>query len=87
MGVQHHHAHVVSAMAENGLEGEVIGVAMDGTGFGNDGTIWGGEFLKADLKDFKRLAHLKQVPMPGGSMAITEPWRMAFAYLFEAFGE
>ncbi len=87
VGVQHHHAHVVSAMAENGLDGEVIGVALDGTGFGNDGTIWGGEFLKADLKDFERLAHLKQVPMPGGSMAVKEPWRMAFAYLFEAFGE
>jgi hydrogenase maturation protein HypF len=87
VGVQHHHAHVVSAMAENGLDGEVIGVALDGTGFGNDGTIWGGEFLRADLRDFKRAAHLKQVPMPGGSMAIKEPWRMAFAYLFEAFGD
>jgi len=87
LGVQHHHAHVVSAMAENGLDGEVIGVALDGTGFGNDGTIWGGEFLRADLREFKRAAHLKQVPMPGGSMAIKEPWRMAFAYLFEAFGD
>jgi hydrogenase maturation protein HypF len=87
VGVQHHHAHVVSAMAENGLDGEVIGVALDGTGFGNDGTIWGGEFLKADLRDFKRAAHLKQVPMPGGSMAIKEPWRMAFAYLLDAFGD
>jgi hydrogenase maturation protein HypF len=87
VGVQHHHAHVVSAMAENGLDGEVIGVALDGTGFGNDGTIWGGEFLKADFNDFERLAHLKQVPMPGGSMAIREPWRMALAYLFEAFGD
>jgi len=86
VGVQHHHAHVVSAMAENGLDGEVIGVALDGTGFGDDGTIWGGEFLRADLRDFKRAAHLKQVPMPGGSMAIKEPWRMALAYLFEAFG-
>jgi hydrogenase maturation protein HypF len=87
VGVQHHHAHVVSAMAENGLDGEVIGVALDGTGFGTDGTIWGGEFLRADLKNFKRVAHLKQVPMPGGSMAIKEPWRMAFAYLLEAFGD
>jgi hydrogenase maturation protein HypF len=87
VGIQHHHAHVVSAMAENGLDGEVIGVALDGTGFGNDGTIWGGEFLRADLRDFKRVAHLRQVPMPGGSMAIKEPWRMAFAYLFEAFGD
>jgi hydrogenase maturation protein HypF len=87
VGVQHHHAHVVSAMAENGLDGEVIGVALDGTGFGSDGTIWGGEFLRADLRDFKREAHLQQVPMPGGSMAIKEPWRMAFAYLLEAFGD
>jgi hydrogenase maturation protein HypF len=87
VGVQHHHAHIVSAMAENGLDGEVIGVALDGTGFGNDGTIWGGEFLEADLRDFKRVAHLKQVPMPGGAAAIKEPWRMAFAYLLDAFGD
>jgi hydrogenase maturation protein HypF len=87
VGVQHHHAHVVSAMAENGVDGEVIGVALDGTGFGSDGTIWGGEFLRADLKNFRRAAHLKQVPMPGGSMAIKEPWRMAFAYLLDAFGD
>ena len=87
VGVQHHHAHVVSAMAENGLDGEVIGVALDGTGFGTDSTIWGGEFLRADLRDFQRVAHLRQVPMPGGSMAIKEPWRMALAYLCEAFGD
>ncbi|NWG01425.1 MAG: carbamoyltransferase HypF [Syntrophaceae bacterium] len=84
---QHHHAHIVSAMAENGIEGDVIGVALDGTGFGTDSTIWGGEFIKANLKDFDRLAHLKKVPMPGGSMAIKEPWRMAMVYLSEAFGE
>jgi hydrogenase maturation protein HypF len=87
VGVQHHHAHVVSAMAENGLDGDVIGVALDGTGFGIDGTIWGGEFLRANLSDFERVGHLKQVPMPGGAMAIKEPWRMAFAYLLEAFGD
>ena len=87
IGVQHHHAHIASCMAENGLEGDVIGVAFDGTGFGTDGTIWGGEFLKANLRDFERLAHLKQVPMPGGTMAIKEPWRMAMAYLSEAFGD
>jgi hydrogenase maturation protein HypF len=87
VGVQHHHAHVVSAMAENGLAGDVIGVALDGTGFGTDGTIWGGEFLRADLSDFERLAHLRKVPMPGGSMAIKEPWRMSLAYLFEVFGD
>jgi hydrogenase maturation protein HypF len=86
IGVQHHHAHIVSAMAENRLEGDVIGVALDGTGFGLDGTVWGGEFVKANLRDFDRLAHLKKVPMPGGSMAIKEPWRMATVYLSEAFG-
>jgi hydrogenase maturation protein HypF len=87
IGVQHHHAHIVSAMAENGIEGDVIGVALDGTGFGTDGTIWGGEFMKANLNDFMRLAHLKKVPLPGGTMAIKEPWRMAMVYLSEAFGE
>jgi hydrogenase maturation protein HypF len=87
VGVQHHHAHIVSAMAENGIDGEVIGVALDGTGFGADGTIWGGEFLKANLKDFERMAHLKKVDMPGGSAAIKEPWRMAMVYLSEAFGD
>jgi hydrogenase maturation protein HypF len=87
IGVQHHHAHIVSGMTENGIEGDVLGVALDGTGFGLDGTIWGGEFIKTNLRDFDRLAHLKKVPMPGGSMAIKEPWRMAMVYLFEAFGE
>ena len=87
MGVQHHHAHIVSAMVENGIQGNVIGVALDGTGFGLDGTLWGGEFIRANLRDFERLAHLKRVPMPGGSMAIKEPWRMAMVYLSEAFGE
>jgi len=85
--IQHHHAHIVSCMAENGIEGDVMGVALDGTGFGTDGTIWGGEFLKANLREFDRLAHLKKVPMPGGSMAIRQPWRMAMAYLSEAFGD
>jgi hydrogenase maturation protein HypF len=87
VGVQHHHAHIVSAMVENGIEGDVIGVALDGTGFGLDDTIWGGEFIKANLRDFDRLAHLKKVPMPGGSMAIKEPWRMAMVYLLETFGD
>jgi len=87
IGAQHHHAHIVSAMAENGIEGDVIGVSLDGTGFGLDGTIWGGEFIKANLRDFDRLAHLKKVPMPGSSMAIKEPWRMAMVYLSEAFGD
>jgi hydrogenase maturation protein HypF len=87
IGAQHHHAHIVSAMAENGMEGDVIGVALDGTGFGLDNTIWGGEFIKANLRDFDRLAHLKKVAMPGGTMAIKEPWRMAMVYLSEAFGD
>lgn len=87
IGVQHHHAHIVSSMAENGIEGDVIGVALDGTGFGMDETIWGGEFLTASYRDFDRVAHLKKVPMPGGSMAIKEPWRMAMVYLYEVFGE
>ena len=87
IGVQHHHAHIVSVMAENGLEGDVIGVALDGTGFGLDDTIWGGEFIKANLRDFNRLAHLKNIPMPGSTMAIKEPWRMAMVYLSEAFGD
>jgi hydrogenase maturation protein HypF len=87
IGVQHHHAHIVSVMAENGMEGDVIGVALDGTGFGSDGTIWGGEFIRANLRDFNRLAHLKNVPMPGSTMAIKEPWRMAMVHLSEAFGD
>jgi hydrogenase maturation protein HypF len=81
MGVQHHHAHMASCMAENGLDEPVIGVTFDGTGFGTDGTIWGGEFLMGDYHAFRRLAHLRPVAMPGGDRAICEPWRMAVAYL------
>src|SRR4029077_1600175 len=80
-GVQHHHAHIASCLADNGEEGPVIGVAFDGTGFGTDGTIWGGEFLLADLAGFERAGHLEPVPMPGGAAAIRQPWRMASAYL------
>jgi len=83
--VQHHHAHVVSCMAENGLRGEVIGVAFDGTGYGADGKIWGGEFLIAGYKDFERAAHIAYVPMPGGDKAVLEPIRMAFSYLYKAY--
>jgi hydrogenase maturation protein HypF len=84
-GVQHHHAHIASCLADNGEEGPVIGVAFDGTGYGTDGTLWGGEFLIAGLAGFERAGHLAPVPMPGGTAAIRQPWRMAAAYLREAF--
>jgi hydrogenase maturation protein HypF len=86
IGVQHHHAHIASCMAENHLEGEVIGFALDGTGYGTDGYIWGGEVLVAGFENFLRVAHFDYVPMPGGDQAIREPWRMAVAYLFHHFG-
>ncbi|MGD9086266.1 MAG: carbamoyltransferase HypF, partial [Desulfobacterales bacterium] len=85
--VQHHHAHIVSCMAEHKLDGAVIGLAFDGTGYGTDGTIWGGEVLVAEAKQFERVAHLAEVPMPGSSAAIKEPWRMALSYLRATFGE
>jgi len=84
--VQHHHAHIVSCMAEKGIDEEVIGVSLDGTGYGTDGNIWGGEFLIAGLRDFKRYTHFDYVPLPGGDKAIEEPWRMAFSYLYKYFG-
>ena len=77
IGVQHHHAHVVSVMAEHDLHGEVIGVALDGTGYGTDGTVWGGEFLVATRAEFERVAHFKEYRLAGGEKAIQEPWRMA----------
>jgi len=86
VGVQHHHAHVASCMAENGLTGKVIGLALDGTGYGSDGHIWGGEVLLADYLDFERVAHIEYVPMPGGTAAIREPWRMAVSHLAHHFG-
>jgi hydrogenase maturation protein HypF len=87
IGVQHHHAHIASCMAEHGLAGPVIGVAFDGLGYGADGTIWGGEFLVADLIQYARRAHFRHVPMAGGNHAIREPWRMAVSYLRDAFGK
>jgi hydrogenase maturation protein HypF len=80
-GVQHHHAHIAACLADNGEAGPVIGVAFDGTGYGTDGTIWGGEFLIAGLAGFERAGHLEPVPMPGGAAAIRQPWRMAASYL------
>src|SRR5208283_3059993 len=86
IGVQHHHAHIASCMAENHLEGRVIGFALDGTGYGTDGRIWGAEVLLADYSSFERAAHLAYVPLPGGEAAIREPWRMALSYLVHHFG-
>lgn len=86
VGVQHHHAHIASCMAENRLEGRVIGLALDGTGYGTDGNIWGGEALLADCSGFERAAHFAYVPMPGGAAAIREPWRMAVSFLTHNFG-
>ncbi len=86
IGVQHHHAHIASCMAENHLQGKVIGVAFDGTGYGTDGKIWGGEFLVADLERFERRAHLRYLPLPGGDAAVRQPWRMALSYVRDTFG-
>jgi hydrogenase maturation protein HypF len=86
IGVQHHHAHIASCMADNGLRGSVIGVALDGTGYGTDGQIWGGEFLVCDFGGFTRRAHFRYVSLPGGDTAIRQPWRSALAYLQAAFG-
>ena len=85
--VQHHHAHIVSCLAENRAEGPVIGLAFDGTGYGTDGCIWGGEVLIAETDRFDRVAHLDYVPMPGSAAAIKEPFRMAVSYLYRTFGE
>ncbi|MBW2317186.1 MAG: carbamoyltransferase HypF [Deltaproteobacteria bacterium] len=87
IGIQHHHAHVVSAMAENGLTGPVIGIALDGTGYGTDGHIWGGEVMVVEPHRFERYGHFAYVPMPGGAAAIKKPWRMAVSSLYDAFGE
>ena len=87
IGVQHHHAHIASCMAENHLQGQVLGVALDGTGFGTDGKIWGGEFLLADFAGFTRQAHFRNVLLPGGDAAVRQPWRMALSYLRDTFGQ
>ncbi len=84
VAVQHHHAHIAGCMAEHGVEGPVIGLSLDGTGYGSDGRIWGGEVLVSRLESFERFAHLDYVPMPGGEAAIREPWRMALGALHAA---
>jgi hydrogenase maturation protein HypF len=87
LAVQHHHAHIVSCLAENGFKGPVIGLALDGTGFGSDGQVWGGEVLLADLNSFQRAAHLDYVSLPGGDAAAKFPWRMALSYLHKTYGD
>jgi hydrogenase maturation protein HypF len=84
LAVQHHHAHIASCLADNDIDGPVIGIAFDGLGYGTDETLWGGEFLIADTSSFERVGHFAAVPMPGGAVAIKEPWRMAVSYLAEA---
>lgn len=84
--VQHHHAHLVSCMAENNLDEKVIGVCMDGTGYGSDGKTWGSEFLVCDTLDYRRMAHFDYIPLPGGDIATKEIWRMALSYLYAYFG-
>ena len=88
--IQHHHAHVAACLADNGWTAEggpVIGVAFDGTGYGTDGHIWGGEFLVADYHGFRRVGHLEYLPMPGGEAAIKNPYRLAISYLYTLLGE
>jgi len=86
IGVQHHHAHAAACMAENGLDHPVLAITLDGTGYGSDGTIWGGEILLAEYRSFRRLGCLRPVAMPGGAAAIRNPWQMAYSYLHTVFG-
>jgi hydrogenase maturation protein HypF len=85
IAVQHHHAHIAACLTENGRDEKVIGLSLDGTGYGDDGCIWGGEVLVSDLVSYGRAAHFDYRPMPGGAVAIKEPWRMGVAYLYEIF--
>ncbi len=85
--VQHHHAHIASCMAEHGLDEKVIGIALDGTGYGPDGNSWGAEFMICDLNDFERITHFEYIAQPGGDLAAEEPWRMAISYLYKVYGD
>ena len=87
LAVQHHHAHLAACLAEHGLSGPAVGAIYDGTGYGTDGTVWGGELLVGGLTGFERAGWLRPVRMPGGAAAIRQPWRMAFAWLADAFSE
>lgn len=86
VGVQHHHAHIAACLAEHGMSGRVIGIALDGTGYGTDGAIWGGEILTASVSGFERVAHLEYLPLPGGEAAIHRPYRIAWGYLLTTLG-
>ena len=86
LGVQHHHAHIASCLVDNGRHDDVLGVAFDGTGLGCDDSLWGGEFLVTGLRGFRRVGHLLPVPLPGGAMAIREPWRMGMVWAGQALG-
>jgi hydrogenase maturation protein HypF len=87
IAVQHHHAHIASALFNKGIRKPVIGVAFDGTGYGTDGNIWGGEFMVVDGGSFKRVAHFKYLRMPGAELVIKEPWKMAFSLVFDCIGD
>jgi len=85
--IQHHKAHLASSIVDNSIRGNVIGVVFDGTGYGLDGNIWGGEFFVGSIKGFRRVANLGYISMPGGEAAVREPWRMGLSYLYSVYGE